>query len=146
METESASKSIYDSLRSHPTNEIRLALLHPATSEHQDIACDLQVASLKNEPNYEALSYTWGPPFNGQSLEYGTILLSGAVTRATGNLFHALRRLRLPNTIRTLWIDAICINQDDVLERSQQVAMMSQIYAGARRVLVWFGEDSELRD
>ncbi|KAF5541755.1 heterokaryon incompatibility 6 OR allele [Fusarium mexicanum] len=43
----------------------------------------------------------------------------------------------------SLWIDAICINQDDIAERNSQVAMMSQIYGSARCVVAWLGEEDD---
>lgn len=52
----------------------------------------------------------------------------------------ALRRLRYEDTTRVLWIDAICINQDDLIERSQQVALMDKIYKRGRRNLTWLGK------
>ena len=139
-------EAIYDSLRLLTTRDIRTAVLQPASEEYHDVVCDLRVKSLDDESDYEALSYTWGPPFEDQSLQSEQILLSGSEMQITGNLFHVLKRLRLSDRPRVLWVDAICINQGDVDERSQQVAMMSQIYAGARRVLVWLGEDSDLKD
>lgn len=44
-------------------------------------------------------------------------------------------------SLRALWVDAICINQADVRERSEQVAIMRDIYQHAERVLVWLGEE-----
>ena len=55
----------------------------------------------------------------------------------------ALRALRRTETDRTLWIDAICINQDDMAERNAQVAMMADIYDRAMNVCVWLGEGDE---
>ncbi len=62
------------------------------------------------------------------------------------NLGLALKRLRHPEQSRVLWIDAVCINQDDIQERSQQVAMMGDIYKQASRVLTWIGEPSPPKD
>lgn len=65
----------------------------------------------------------------------------------TENLYVALQHLRLLDRSRILWVDAICINQDDQREREAQVAIMCEIYSGASRVLVWLGpaaEDSDL--
>ncbi|KAK3711180.1 hypothetical protein LTR37_009773 [Vermiconidia calcicola] len=61
----------------------------------------------------------------------------------TDNLFRALKRLRGHLLSRTLWIDAICINQDDGSEKSSQVQMMGRIYKSATTVLVWLGEYSD---
>jgi hypothetical protein len=60
----------------------------------------------------------------------------------TPNLYNALIRLRpVPGSkTRCLWIDAICINQNDVQERAQQVQIMDRIYASARHVIAWLGE------
>ena len=40
---------------------------------------------------------------------------------------------------RIIWIDAICINQEDNDEKGQQVQSMAKIYAKASRVIVWLG-------
>ena len=49
--------------------------------------------------------------------------------------------MRLPHKSRVVWIDAICINQTDIEERSQQVEMMGLIYSKAVRNLIWLGEE-----
>ena len=59
----------------------------------------------------------------------------------TGNLKVALVRLRYRDAPRNLWIDTICINQDDLKERSAQVQLMGEIYKRASRVLIWLGEE-----
>ena len=85
---------------------------------------------------YEALSYTWGAASEGRS-----IVLNGSCTLPiTDNLFRALRRLRWPLKWRLLWVDAICINEEDVRERSAQIAIMREIYQRAKAVIVWLGE------
>ena len=89
---------------------------------------------------YETLSYVWGPldillpiDLNGFS-DY----------RITKNLEHALRRLRLGQGTRTLWVDAICINQYDASERARQVKLMDHIYENASDVLVWLGDAGDI--
>jgi hypothetical protein len=62
------------------------------------------------------------------------------------NLEAALRHLRLTQEARYLWVDAICINQDDMDERSRQVSIMSEIYSKASQVVVWLGEREEPSD
>jgi hypothetical protein len=62
--------------------------------------------------------------------------------RVTTNLKTALKRIQLKNSARFLWVDAVCINQDDNQERNQQVAMMAKIYRNARSVLMWIGEET----
>lgn len=93
--------------------------------------------------NYEALSYTCGPPVEGWECDHELIHLSGRSLNVIANLADALRRFRHPRRSRRLWVDALCINQEDNVERSQQVADMSHIYAKAFGVLVWLGKDDE---
>ncbi|KAK1072171.1 hypothetical protein LTR74_002745 [Friedmanniomyces endolithicus] len=71
------------------------------------------------------------------------IQCNGRAFFVTRNLRRALQQLRLPDQSRRLWVDAICINQSDVTERSQGVSMMRQIYSGAQRVDVWLGPSDE---
>jgi len=62
---------------------------------------------------------------------------------ATDNLAVALRYLGQSTEFRTLWIDAICINQDDVTERGLEVVKMGSIYSQARQVIIWLGPEFE---
>lgn len=91
-------------------------------------------------PRYEALSYTWG---SSESPVDISILQDNHPSSLpiTQNLAMALRHLRYPQTSRALWVDAICINQQDIEERSRQVARMADIFRSAMRVLVWLGPE-----
>ncbi|KAI1360737.1 HET-domain-containing protein [Xylaria arbuscula] len=60
----------------------------------------------------------------------------------TDNLFRALRRLRRPLKTHVLWVDAVCINQEDIGERSAQVALMEEIYSNAGFTAIWLGDIS----
>ncbi|KAF2421160.1 HET-domain-containing protein [Tothia fuscella] len=117
---------------------LRLIRLHQGYSYEYPIACDIFDAYLDEAEDdgipYEALSYTWGDP-----REKPTISVNGREMRVTQNLFHALENLRQPHVSRILWIDAICINQDDHKERGHQVQQMGNIYRKAERVVIWLG-------
>ncbi|KAI6353575.1 hypothetical protein ACKVWC_008558 [Pyricularia oryzae] len=104
------------------------------------IRCELETVSLLAPAveGYTALSYMWG----GVEGEARTIAVDGRRFRATPNLHAALRQLRSKGH-RRLWIDAVCINQEDREERSQQVLQMRSIYARAAKTLVWLGPESD---
>jgi heterokaryon incompatibility protein (HET) len=115
--------------------EIRLFQLQASSNPTLPVIGKLLCISLTSKPTYEALSYTWGVPGTAPDIE-----INGSRFTPQENLHAALLRLRLPKKPRTLWIDAICINQKDDRERSEQVLLMSQIYQQAERVVVWLGE------
>ncbi|RSL86675.1 hypothetical protein CDV31_016363 [Fusarium ambrosium] len=91
---------------------------------------------LNEAPPYKALSYTWGSPNLA-----GTILVDGQDIPAGHNLSTALQHLYQDDTIEYIWADALCINQSDDEEKSQQVPLMSQIYSRAEIVFIWLGEE-----
>jgi hypothetical protein len=90
-------------------------------------------------PHYEALSYTWGSPKSRKAIFIQGLDGEHRKLLVTKNLALALRHLRSTMTPRTLWIDAICINQEDIKERNTQVKRMASIYSLAHRVVVWLG-------
>ena len=91
---------------------------------------------LETAPVYEALSYTWGDSKKEHSISCGSESIA-----ITANLATALVQIRSPDQPRILWIDQICINQDDVDERNKQVALMRRIYSQAKNVVIWLGEE-----
>lgn len=94
----------------------------------------LEMISVESPPPFEALSYTWG-----SNIVDSPLYVEAGNLPIRANLDAALRSLRLPNLARRLWVDAICINQDDVQERTRQVQYMRLIYKRATRVIVWLG-------
>ena len=94
------------------------------------------------EIKYEALSWCWGtdPPDYAIKIDHGGRIYKKRVTKA---LALALKYLRLPDRERILWVDAICINQEDDNEKNHQVQMMSRIYRRASEVAIWLGEDTD---
>lgn len=119
-----------------PSKEIRI-LRVKAGSRRTAIHCTLEHVSLQDDCllDYEALSYCWG-----NAAARAQVLLDGRVVDVPESSEEALRNLRLPKKDRTLWIDAICINQSDDEERGSQVALMGEIYRSATRTAIWLGE------
>jgi hypothetical protein len=87
---------------------------------------------------YEALSYMWGSPDSVRE-----IYIDGSVCDVRENLYWALYHLRLTDRPRILWIDALCINQEDTKERNHQVGQMDRIYRDAKLVAVYVGRETE---
>ncbi|KAI0385743.1 heterokaryon incompatibility protein-domain-containing protein [Hypomontagnella monticulosa] len=112
--------------------DIRLLDLLPGRGP---IRCNIRHVSLSSNNDYEALSYCWGAPTKKIK-----ILVDEAKFYVTRNLHAALLRLRDAKHVRTLWIDAICINQNDTPEKNVQVPLMRDIYGSCKRVVIWLGE------
>lgn len=90
---------------------------------------------------YVALSYTWGDPVDTALVE-----VNGKQLPVRKNLEAALRALRDKQLLRqgcAVWVDALCINQDDLQERREEVGRMRSIYKDARAVAVWVGQEGE---
>ncbi|KAH6667725.1 heterokaryon incompatibility protein-domain-containing protein [Halenospora varia] len=120
--------------------EIRLVTLQPHDTT-DTIACKIEHTSFSvsdQDLKYEALSYTWGSPH-----EFRTISLNGRTCEVRENLWWALYHLRLEDEVRHLWIDALCINQADIAEKSYQVSQMDRIYKRAIRVAIWLGREEK---
>jgi Heterokaryon incompatibility protein (HET) len=119
--------------------QTRLLLIQPGR-HNETIRCTLIHVCLDECSEYEALSYTWG---HHSEIHDDVILLQGRDFSVTRNVFAALKYLRLGSTTRTVWIDAICIDQSNIQERSSQVQQMQFIYSNARRTIIWLGETGE---
>ncbi|KAK3988766.1 ankyrin repeat-containing domain protein [Cladorrhinum sp. PSN332] len=115
---------------------IRLLELHPGR-EKEIIKFDLFEVDLDDEPPFEALSYEWGERTGTIPVQCGNGYLP-----VTPNLKAVLRRLRRPDKTRLLWIDALCINQESIPERNQQVPLMTRIYRTTYKVNKWLGNSS----
>ena len=117
-------------------SDIRLFVLHPGSGK-DIISGDVEQDKLrwKSERPFEALSYVWG-----DANDTKTIKIGGVDVSVTQSLEAALRHLRYHDRPRTLWVDYICIDQNNISERNQQVANMGLVYEFSKRVLVWLGE------
>jgi hypothetical protein len=115
-------------IRSEPS----LQHVYPWQSKKETLHLITQQCTLEDKPDFDAVSYVWGTapasisvPCNG-----GSVLI-------TPSARHMLEHLRLQN--RPLWIDAICIDQQNADEKATQIPLMRQIYTDATFVVVWLG-------
>lgn len=88
------------------------------------------------KPLYETISYAWGETTLAEH-----ILVAGGVINIPASAVSALQYMRLPDKSRALWIDCICIDQQDEMEKNHQVALMSDIYTNSQQTLSYIGED-----
>jgi hypothetical protein len=124
-----------------PKGSVRLLRLPPYSEEHSGIRCYLFTCPLLESGStyhYEALSYVWGPENSQQ-----TIYIDDYELSVRANLHAALSHLQDRFIERIIWIDAICINQEDKDEKGRQVQSMAKIYSKANRVVVWLGEAAD---
>jgi hypothetical protein len=123
---------------SDPSSEIRLFTLFPG-SNRCPLRCRLIEHSFPPQEPYLALSYEWDGPHRRCG-----ILVNGRRALIPANLRNALRRLRARqprDKSLVLWVDAICINQESIEEKNEQVQMMGQIFSKAEEVIAYLGED-----
>ncbi|KAI6084993.1 heterokaryon incompatibility protein-domain-containing protein [Hypoxylon rubiginosum] len=121
--------------------QTRLVTIEKASGpDALDIRCRLSVVSMNNNPSYTALSYVWGDPGMREPIIVNGIPLS-VTTNLADALYHLYERYKEKRV--SFWIDAICINQDDLSERGSQVNMMGDIYSRAEIVLAWLGKADE---
>lgn len=120
-------------------NEIRLLKVVPCEEAGAISLQSCHVELSAHESLYDAISYTWGSDKADR-----VVLVDGKRFYVRENAYNFLRhRCAIKTDQRPFWMDAICINQDDLEEKSWQVAMMDRIFAGAEKVMVWLGRQSE---
>ena len=125
----------YEPLGADGLRSLRLVTLLAGLPDQHEVECHISHYALDQCPPYEALSYCWGGIRDKR-----TIRCNGAHFNVSANLRSALLNLRFDNRSRLLWIDAICINQEDLDEKARQVSIMSHIYSHAQRTVIWLGE------
>ncbi|KAI7222562.1 hypothetical protein KC333_g1055 [Hortaea werneckii] len=115
----------------------RLLQLDPGVG-NDPVSCSLRICRLSNAPPFEAISYVWG-----DSTDTVALTCDGKSKCVTVNLELALKRFRHASDTRTVWADAICIDQSNIAEKNHQVGMMGDVYRQAEQVLVWLGPDPD---
>lgn len=117
-------------------NCTRLLKLLPGSGD-SPLEARMCIFNISGGTTYEALSYVWG-----KSTLTKRLMVDGRLLHISDNLYSILVQLRQVERTRTLWIDAVCINQQDTAERGAQVSMMGQIYRQADTVICWLGDAS----
>jgi hypothetical protein len=120
-------------LLNNEAREIRLLNLFPASGQSA-LRAALVYTSLDNPLPYETISYCWG-----KTRARGNIWLNETSFDVPASSLKALRCVRKSGETRLIWIDAICINQDDIGERGSQVSLIAWIYQNSRLNLVYLG-------
>jgi hypothetical protein len=99
----------------------------------------MKTGNIRSGRRYNCLSYMWG-----DQTDLRFISVNGIETRVGRSLYDFLENASQRRYDKNIWIDALCINQTDNLERSAQVQMMGHIYAVCSTVIVWLGKDETL--
>ncbi|KAJ9625699.1 hypothetical protein H2203_004460 [Taxawa tesnikishii (nom. ined.)] len=135
--------SLYEQLLK--PDQIRLLKIEPPRSKaetaiDEPLVCSLSTWQLRRAPAYSTISYEWKT-----SSENGDpcVSVNGTQIEIRNNLFDCLRRLRTIKRLGYVWIDALCINQNDNREKNVQIPLMHDIYLRASAVIVWLGESHE---
>lgn len=138
--------------------EFRILKLYPGDDGPDDvIRCEINHYESPRKDaasavEYEALSWTWDDDAADQTdklaSDYAKLAIvdsvdskqPDAIKMIKSNLHAALKALRHRTQDRKLWVDYVCINQDNIGEKNNQVKMMSLIYGKAKNVCIWLGE------
>ncbi|KAI0479752.1 HET-domain-containing protein [Xylaria cf. heliscus] len=116
------------------TSQVRILEILRGVGE-DPIECRLIVRNLYDDGIPEALSYVWGMDTSRES-----ILVDQKPFSVRRNLYEILGHLRRADATRTIWVDAICINQSDAEEKAYQVRLMRDIYSNAKDTIIWLGD------
>ncbi|KAH7399872.1 heterokaryon incompatibility protein-domain-containing protein [Cadophora sp. MPI-SDFR-AT-0126] len=118
-------------------NEIRILDILPYGPDgpQGSLKCEIRVETLSNYPVYDALSYRWGDPGRKRC-----ILVDNQEFFVTRTLYAALLRLRQKDNKQSLWIDQICIDQNNLVEKAIQVRLVGKIYLQCNQCLIWVEE------
>ncbi|KAK4894413.1 hypothetical protein LTR27_007297 [Elasticomyces elasticus] len=125
-------------------DEVRILVIHNVAGDQiQTFLRHIPLTELCLSRRYYALSYCWGSDDADRE-----IWVDGKICLVTSNLFHAMKAvwrhmLHNGNCVYGIWLDALCINQTSVKEKSIQVQRMRYIYRNAMEVIVWLGNEND---
>ncbi|TGO11852.1 hypothetical protein BTUL_0100g00310 [Botrytis tulipae] len=152
LSLEELQRTLPDNMYAMKTIDGRYIFKHrngnPNSWDHPDPNLDRALYDLpkhrnfaENKPKYEALSYVWGSTENPDTAHVLGEALS--TIQIGASLAVALRQLRYKDKPRILWIDSICINQNDIPERSHEIGRMRNIFSFADQTIIWLGEEAD---
>ena len=135
--------------------EIRLLYIMPSDDPKSTVEMVMAHCNLDNHPPYEALSYTGGNPYSNFKAkssksewkdpweEKTLVMVNDIAFEVKRNLKQALRQFRKTHAGKAIWIDSICINEADPVERTEQIRLMCEVYNEAKDVPIWLGERTD---
>ncbi|KAI0550343.1 heterokaryon incompatibility protein-domain-containing protein [Xylaria curta] len=115
----------------------RVLELSPALDPNTPLHGNFRFVNLDKDPFYDAISYTWGDPHFTEEIFIG----ENSRLCITPNLRDALVRFRQPTEVRSIWVDAVCIDQANEEDKRRQIPSMGDIFRCASSVLVWLGKE-----
>ncbi|KAF3022499.1 hypothetical protein E8E14_011226 [Neopestalotiopsis sp. 37M] len=150
-------------VRLHPgtfDDDLRITMRHELFGQNATSSTKETPPDAVHQPVYEAISYAWDKDLKpdritvtyvnvNETVDQGSQIFKSETENHLGwlplgiNAITALRHFRFPDRPRDLWIDYLCIDQGDKVDKGQQVSMMGQIYARAAAVLIWLGEGAD---
>ena len=120
-----------------PKDDIRLLTVLPSGELDAPVECEIHQFHTSTAPEYEGLSYVWGDPTDKTA-----VTCNGTGITVTTNFRNALGRIRNPSESKTVWVDALCLNQADVGEKNVHVPIMGHVYSQATNTVIFIGEAS----
>lgn len=126
---------------------VRILVLEPADDFNSPLRCSIVQRERNSQSlsasgcEYSAVSYTWGDRELSHQLFVTVDAKSWRCLQITASVDSLLRHLRVTYKPRLFWIDAICLNQKDEIEKTQQIPLMGCIYSDAKRVHIWLGDN-----
>ncbi|KAH7090323.1 heterokaryon incompatibility protein-domain-containing protein [Paraphoma chrysanthemicola] len=130
------------SYRYAPLKDLEFRLIRVLRARMSKLKCEIIHSSIEDAPEYTAISYAWG-----DGIDTRTLLLQGVNIPVAVSLHDALRAVRRREEDIFVWVDALCIDQQNKEEKNRQIRLMGQIYSRATSVAIWIGpefENSEL--
>jgi len=125
---------LYEALNT--PHAIRILHLNPASSFTAPLTASFSIEDLDDAPVYDALSYVWG-----YSANTGLLLCNEIEVGITRSVDTAFRHVRSKVKVVKIWVDSLCINQNQLIEKNHQVRNLGNIYRKAKRVIVWLSPE-----
>ncbi|PPJ56649.1 hypothetical protein CBER1_01838 [Cercospora berteroae] len=122
-------------------SEIRLVTIEPAPDYDSDIHCLITHHSREDQARYDAISYSWG-----SDNSHSTIFCNDRQLNVTKSCELAIKALRHSSEPKMIWIDAVCIDQSNMVDKSRQVARMGDVYVNAACTFIQLGESEKIWD
>jgi hypothetical protein len=121
-----------------PLADMEFRLIRVLPERMSKLKCEIVHRSLEDPPDYIAISYAWG-----DGVDTKPLVLQGATIPVAASLYDALKAIRQKKTEALVWVDALCIDQQNKDERATQVRLMGHIYSRATSVAIWLGSEAD---